>query len=276
MVRASVNAAIVIPVLNQLHYTRSCLSSLGGEVTAGVPIVVVDNGSNDGTAEFLAAQQGITVVRNAENLGCAAAWNQGVNATTAEWVVLLNNDVLVTEGWLSGLLTFAQRLHADLISPAFREGELNYELAPYAREFVARMRNVTRWGTANGICFMVRRRVFETIGGFDENFRIGQFEDSDFFLRARQAGFRSATTGAAFIHHFGSVTQNAVRRDNRERPYEAENRAYFRKKWRLGWWRRRLLRVRTALRTAWWRWTERRQHGHTLYEKWLSGRLRFH
>jgi len=232
---------IIIPVLNQLAYTKKCLTSLSDDLAAGIEVVMVDNGSDDGTAEFLAARDDLSVIRNEKNLGCAAAWNQGIAAAAnVEWVAVLNNDVLVTNNWLESMLDFAEKKNADIVSPAMREGELNYDLAGYARSFVSAMKEMQRAGIAHGACFLVRRRVFETIGLFDENFRIGQFEDTDFFLRARLAGFRLAITGAAFIHHFGSVTQDSITRSSRPvRPYEAENRAYFREKWRMGWWRRR-------------------------------------
>ena len=123
---------------------------------------------------------------------------------------------------------------------------------------------------------MVRRCVFEKVGLFDETFRIGQFEDADFFLRARRAGFRLATTGRAFIHHFGSVTQKALRSAGSPRPYEAENRAYFRQKWSLGWWRRRRRRMVATVQAAWWRGRERWRSGHTLNEKWINGRMAYH
>ena len=269
-------ASIVIPVLNQLNYTKGCVASLAASLAPGVSVVVVDNGSSDGTAEFLAAQPQITVIRNPENLGCAAAWNQGVRATSSEWVLLINNDVLVTEGWLPALVGFAQKHELGIASPAIREGALNYDLAAYAREFTTKMREISRWGTANGVCFLVRRRVFEVVGLFDEKFRVGQFEDADFFLRARKAGFRMGTTGSAFIHHFGSVTQDALRTHDPKLPYEAENRAYFRRKWRLGWGRRRWLRLRALATSTRWRLLERWRHGHSLYEKWLAGQLRFY
>ena len=270
------DVSIVIPVLNQLDYTRRCLASLETDQAAGVPIIVVDNGSTDGTAEFLAARPDLEVIRNQENRGCAAAWNQGVRAAHTPWVILLNNDVLVTEGWLAGLLAFAKEHPADIVSPGLREGELAYDLGAYARDFVASMKGVARNDAAHGICFMVRQGVFETIGLFDEMFRIGQFEDADFFLRARRAGFRLGTTGRAFIHHFGSVTQKALRAADVPRPYEVENRAYFRKKWSLGWWRRRRLRVAATLQAAWWRRRERWLGGHTLNEKWINGRMAYH
>lgn len=267
---------IVIPVFNQLAYTRGCLESLrrSGEVAARV--VVVNNGSSDGTTEYLEADSGIAVIHNSENRGCATAWNQGVRAGTADWVVVLNNDVLLTPGWLEGLLAATEAEGLDIVTPAMREGLLNYELEPYAREFVRAAAGAIRRDVADGVCFMVRRRVFDTIGHFDENFRIGVFEDTDFFERARQAGFKLGTTGRSFIHHFGSVTQKSIRQGKTYGPYEAENRVYFRKKWQLNQIQRWINRFKRKTRTARWSALERRQFGHTLRERWRRGRLVYH
>lgn len=320
------SVAIVIPVLNQLAYTQGCVRCLQPDLAAGVKVIVVDNGSTDGTPVWLAAQPGLTVLRNEQNRGCAPAWNQGVRAagllrntqdpaftaTTGgeatdlrtapkpatetrlgaeadflritqersgaapDWVVVLNNDVLLPEGWLAALLGAAERHGLDLVCPAMRERDQNYDFAGYARAFTAQLGGVVRRGGAHGVCFAVRRAVFERIGGFDEAFRIGQFEDADFFRRARQAGFRSGVVGACFLHHFGSVTQDALSDTRRQRPYEAENRAHFRKKWKLGWARRRWEKAADGLRTWWWRTTERARFGHTLHEKWDGVRLRFY
>lgn len=274
MTAPSAKAAVVIPVLNMVEYTIGCLDGLRRHGEGVSMVVVVDNGSTDGTAEELSRRRDVTVLRNPENLGCAAAWNQGVRATGSEWVAILNNDVILTPGWLPGLLDFAEEEGVDIVSPAIREGEANYDVEAYAREFVRGMGGVARRGAADGICFLVRRRVFDAIGHFDENFRIGQFEDADFFRRAREAGFRMATTGRSFIHHFGSMTQDSLRRSRTARPYEAENREYYRKKWGLTGGRRGVERARRKSREFLWRWSERLLHGHTLKERWVGGRLR--
>jgi N-acetylglucosaminyl-diphospho-decaprenol L-rhamnosyltransferase len=266
---------IVIPLYNQLKYTRLCLDSLRSHGTAGAQLLLIDNGSADGTAEYLAGCAEAAVIANPENLGCAGAWNQGVRAAETDWVLFLNNDVLVSPGWLEGLLAFAEEGQLDVVSPAIREGEYNYDIVSYAREFVARMAGFARLGVADGICFMVRRQVFATIGLFDEKFRIGQFEDADFFRRAKAAGFRLGTTGRSFIHHFGSVTQDSIRKSKKVRPYEAENRAYYRQKWQLSWWRRFREKRLARWRELGWRTAERLRQGHTLKEKWLGGRLRY-
>lgn len=266
--------AIVIPVFNQLHYTKGCLESLWKTTPKDVQIVVVNNGSTDGTKEFLAGLSGIHVIQNENNLGCAPAWNQGVKALNADWTVVLNNDVLLTAGWLEALLDFAAKNNVGIISPAIREGELNYDLAGYACEFVSEMKNVARWGVASGICFAVQKKVFEGVGGFDENFRIGVFEDTDFFLRVKKAKFALATTGCSFIHHFGSITQKAIKKQV-ERPYEAENRVYFRRKWKLTAPKRFWMRLQSKTAYASFRWRERLAHGHSLNERWIEGKLHF-
>ena len=269
------DVSIVIPLFNQLEYTKQCVESLRNHSTENVEVLLIDNGSSDGTGDYLATCTDLNVIRNRENLGCAGAWNQGVRETGSEWVVILNNDVIVSSGWLSGLLAAAERERFDVVSPGIREGDHNYDIESYARDYVARMHDAVRRGVADGICFMVHRRVFEAIGQFDENFRIGQFEDADFFRRAALAGFRLGTTGNSFIHHFGSVTQKALGQGRIEKPYVAENRAYFRKKWQLTWWRRLIERRCRKWRELIWRVGERLFHGHTLKEKWLDGRLRY-
>jgi N-acetylglucosaminyl-diphospho-decaprenol L-rhamnosyltransferase len=267
--------SIVIPVLNQLEYTRGCMESLSPDISAGVEVVVVDNGSTDDTREFLAAKKNIRVIRNESNRGCACAWNQGVKCATGDWIVVLNNDVRLGKGWLSGLVDFAHETGGGVVTPAIREGLLNYEFDAYAAEFVVRMREVRRMGSVNGICFMVQRQVFDRVGLFDENFRIGQFEDADFFLRCGAANVLLGTTGRAFLHHFGSITQNDIRDRSQPGPYEAENRAYYRKKWNLTPSRRFVQRIGRQMQNFQWRNAERSKYGHSLYEKWIDGELRY-
>lgn len=268
------NVDIVIPVFNQLHYTKKCIEGVLQTVKVDGRIIIVDNGSTDGTAEYLASIPGIEVIDNKYNLGVAVAWNQGVRAGEAEWVVLLNNDVILTEAWLEGLIGFATDERIDVVSPAIREGECNYDIAEYSRSFVRLMGNVARRGIAEGICFMVHRRVFEAIGLFDEKFRIGQFEDTDFFRRANAAGFKLGITGLSFIHHFGSVTQKAF--GKLDKSYANENRTYFRKKWNLTRWKRFWQRRKAKFRELFWRTSERLHYGHSLKEKWINGKLHYY
>ncbi len=264
------NATIVIPVFNQLPYTRQCLDSLNASGCADTAIVVIDNASTDGTREYLASRPSLRTIRNLENRACAAAWNQGFQTSTTPWTVFLNNDVVLPAGWLENLIVFAEKEKVQIACPAMGEGELNYDLEKYAQNFTARMKTVHRFNKAHGACFLVHRRVFETIGGFDENFRKGGNEDVDFFMRARLAGFRLAWTGCSYIHHFGSITQKALA--SQHGSTRNETIGYFRAKWKINWFQRcwmRWNRRTTEMLTGW---NERLRFGHTLRAWRMNGK----
>lgn len=274
--RITAPVSIVIPLYNQLEYTRGCLESLRRTTSDdAIELILVDNASSDGTVGYLQTLPGLVLIANQENRGFAGACNQGIQAASGEWIVVMNNDVILSQGWLQGLLSAAAEHRLDMVSPAIREGSRNYDLEAYAEELTSRMRSVVRSGTVNGICFMAHRRVFETIGVFDENFRIGQYEDKDLFLRARRAGFRLGTVGAAFIHHFGSITQKAVGARRETRDYALANKAYFSHKWQLPWWKRLSERAWNRLENRLHSLREKQRYGHTLMEKWIDGQLHY-
>ena len=262
--RATLRVSLVIPVYNQLAYTRQCLESIQRLPDQADEVIVVDNASTDGTDEYL-KQVGVMVIHNSTNLGCAKAWNQGIRSSSGDVIGILNNDIVVTPQWLPSLLTFMQETGHGIVSPSMREGPLNYEIDRYAAEFTTACRKATRPGFL-GPCILVRREVFDRIGLFDEEFSFGGCEDTDFLWRAQQAGITAGITGSAFIHHFGMVTQNAIKR-HEYKTYPSLNLEYFLRKWgrtvRGNWLQRRW----AGLQEAWRNNFERLRYGHTLVEK---------
>lgn len=256
--------SLVIPVYNQLGYTRQCLGSIARCTDQAYELIIVDNASTDGTQEFLRDVKA-TVITNQHNLGCAKAWNQGVRASHGDVIGILNNDIVVTKGWIEGLLKFMERADHGIVSPAAREGQLNYDLDTYAIEFTQSCRNATR-AELYGACLVIKREVFDRVGLFDETFAYGGCEDIDFFWRAQAAGFSVGTTGSVLIHHFGMVTQDAIKRSE-TKAYPAENLAHFKKKWgrsiRGSWAERRW----SGFKATWRQRFERLRYGHTLVEK---------
>ena len=106
-------ASIVIPCWNQLEFTRQCIAALLQHTRPPWELIVVDNGSTDGTGAYLngvqdAAAVPVTVISNRENLGFPAAVNQGSQQARGEYLVLLNNDVVVTDAWLDQLIALAE------------------------------------------------------------------------------------------------------------------------------------------------------------------------
>jgi lipopolysaccharide heptosyltransferase III len=267
--------SIVIPLYNQLKYTKLCMESLRSTLTMPAEIILVDNASTDGTADYLRTLSWVKIISNAENLGFAGGCNTGIRAASGEWIVVLNNDVIVSPGWLEGMLEAANYWKLQIVTPAIREGEYTYDINAYARELTSRMRRVIRRGRANGICFMAHRSVFDSVGLFDEKFLIGQYEDKDFFLRAARSGFALGTVGAAFLHHFGSATQKAMKHHPAPRPYALVNKAYFARKWKLPWWRRLIDRTAEKFSDKAASTIEKARYGHTLMEKMIDGKLHY-
>lgn len=266
----------IIPVFNQLSFTARCLASLNETGIPDSTIIVVDNGSTDGTREFLQARAGLKVVTNETNRGCACGWNQGVIAAEAAWLVIMNNDVVVAPGFLEGLVAFAEETGHHIVSPAMCEGDLDYDLAAFADSYLRAMRLAMRRGCASGVCFMVHRRVFARIGLFDKKLGLAGYEDEDFFRRARRAGFQLAVTGRAFLHHFGSVTQKTVKAQRGAAGERLGNRDYFRQKHRLTWFKRKAARVGEKIQEAFWRWNELRRFGYTLRLERTGGVWYYH
>ena len=240
--------SIIILAHNQIDHTRKCVASLAVFTKEPHEIIVVDNGSSDGTREFLERwQAGLPnhlVVRNQKNLGFAAGNNQGLAIARGGFLVLLNNDTIVTEGWLAGLLeVFTQHPRTGVLGPMsnFVSGPQLVPDAPYANlsempPFAARFAREHRGQSveverAVGFCLAIRRRVIDAVGGLDECFGSGNFEDDDFCMRARLAGFGVRIAQGVFIHHTGSQTFKGARID-----YQAamqHNWTLFKSKWRM-------------------------------------------
>jgi len=267
--------AIVIPVFNQLHYTLQCLDSLNRAGVADNQIIIVNNASTDGTAEFLAARPQIRTINNAENRGCGFAWTQGAKLSDQVWTVVMNNDVLVPSGCIEGLVSFAAENQCDIVSPAMCEGELNYDFTAHAADFMRRLKDAQRRNVAHGVCFMVHRRVFASIGYFDGDPKLGGYEDDEYFRRARGAGFRPAITGRAFLHHFGSITQKSIQANAGQKRKSLGDREYYRRKTGQTWPKRKIHQLKHAIRSAWWKRSEQMRFGRTLWEKRAGGRSDF-
>lgn len=217
--------SIVVLARNQIDYTRRCLESIERCTPEPHEVVVVDNASTDGTAEYLGkwanGRPDRRVITNTENLGFAGGNNLGIAAAVGEYIALVNNDVVVTPGWLGKLLACAARdpltgivgpMSNAVSGPQFVDQPL-YELESLAGldEFSAEWsekhkREVTQVARAVGFCWLLRRALIDKIGGLDTRFGIGNFEDDDVCVRAKVAGFNCMVARDCYVHHFGSKT----------------------------------------------------------------------
>jgi GT2 family glycosyltransferase/radical SAM superfamily enzyme YgiQ (UPF0313 family)/tetratricopeptide (TPR) repeat protein len=239
-------ASIIIPVFNKIELTRQCLTTLASLTTMPeYEVIIVDNNSTDGTAEFLAALGGdVQVIRNAENYGFAVACNQGAKAARGEFLLFLNNDTIPTEGWLNALVDEVER-HPDVAVVGskllYEDGTIQHAgvafsrivLLPYHiyRQFPADSPMVNRrreFQCVTGACMLVRRDVFDQVGGFDEGFKNG-FEDVDLCLKIREQGRHIIYRPDSVVYHLESQTPG--RKAN-----EKENARRLLERWAPKWW----------------------------------------
>jgi len=272
---ASTRISVTIPVYNQLHFTLKCVESLNQGGISDAQIIIVNNASTDGTAEFLASRPQIRAIHNSKNLGCGTAWSQGSQASKSLWTVVSNNDVLFAPNTFSELIRFAEERQADIASPAMCEGDADYDFLPYAEDYMRIMARAVRWGVASGSCFMIHRRVFDKIGFFSCDQKLGGYEDDEYFRRARGAGFRLAIAGRAYYHHFGGTTQKSIKASLKQPNMSLGDRTYYRKMTGQTWGRRKVHQVRHGLRVFWWKNSERLRYGHTLHETRIGGQRNF-
>jgi glycosyltransferase involved in cell wall biosynthesis len=238
---------------NQLDYTQQFIASLDREEVDFSRIVAVDNGSTDGTREWLGQQGFGAVILNNRNLGCGAAWNQGALAIQSKWTVVMNNDVICAKGWLRNLLASAEANQLHIASPAMVEGELNYDLGAWARQSEDSMRGYIRKDAPHAVCMAIREDVWNEIGYFMPVPKLLGYEDGIFFQRALEAGLNTGTSADSWLHHYGMTTQKALKLEMKlDQKDSLGNRNLMRLYMAQSWVARKLARHqrRSLLKTA--------------------------
>ncbi|HEY9855431.1 MAG TPA: glycosyltransferase, partial [Stenomitos sp.] len=242
-------ASIVVLTYNQLEFTKLCLESVLQHTDVPFELIVVDNASNDGTPDYLRAlaeqHPNVRAFLNQENRGFAGGCNQGIAQAQGQYIVLLNNDTVVSTKWLSRMIEVAQLEGVGMVGPRTNciVGPQEHKDVPYDLTTLEGFDDFARaWHAENyrqvwesprviGFCVLIRREVIDRIGGLDTRYRTGNYEDDDYCARAKLAGFKIMVTDEVFIHHFGSVTFRKQKIDYRQ--LMLENWQRFKDKWML-------------------------------------------
>ncbi|MGG6311749.1 glycosyltransferase family 2 protein [Paenibacillus macerans] len=235
--------SIIIPTYNRKALLLECLDSIEAHTSLPYEIIVVDNGSEDGTAEEVRRRRGrIRLTVHPRNLGFARAINSGLMMAKGHTIVLLNNDVLVTERWLDQLLNCLRGFpDAAAAGPVtnYISGEqlidVPYENVAEMPAFAAahNAADPRKWRMTDrlvGFCVAFPRSTFEQIGYFDEGYEIGNYEDDDWVARLRLQGKRMVIAGDTFVHHYGSMTMKGLGQQGFT-DVNARNHDFFREKW---------------------------------------------
>lgn len=214
--------SVIVVNWNRRDLLRACLESLARQTLAEFEIIVVDNGSTDGSPERVVQEFPLVrLIRNRENRGFCAANNQGIRASNAEFVALLNNDAEAEPDWLTALLDSFEGcpdygmaaskilvwedprridkaghlIYPDGQNRGRGSGELDEGQYDQVEE--------TLW--PDGCAAMYRRKMLDSIGGFDEDL-FAYADDAELGLRARIAGWRAAYVPSAVVRHHRGAT----------------------------------------------------------------------
>jgi len=214
--------SIVIPVFNKWNYTYNCLQSLHENLEGNsFEIIVVDNGSTDGTEKLFKKIHNVKYIRNDENLGFVGGCNKGAESAEGEYVVFLNNDTQVFTGWLSALVdTFTIQKNVGLVGSKliYPDGRLQE-----AGGIVWNNKNAWNYGRLNdpesykynylkdvdycsGASIMLRTEIFRKLNGFDKLYSPAFYEDTDLAFRVRQLGLRTIYQPKSELFHFEGIT----------------------------------------------------------------------
>lgn len=234
--------SIVLPVCNQLEHTKNCLQSIKRHTRGDYQLIVVDNGSRAETGEYLSHQTQARVVRNSENLGFARAVNQGLSMASGDWVVVLNNDCIVSEQWIERLLRVGKEPDVGIVGvmsnlagpPQQYRVKLKDSKGVLAVAKQVRLKyneKVIYTTRVVGLCMLLTPQLVKTIGGFDPRYGLGCFEDDDYSVRSILSGFKNAIAQDVFVYHYGSATFQGEG-INRGR-WMRENWIKFKEKWQL-------------------------------------------
>jgi len=242
--------SIVIAVCNLLGFTRLCVDYIMKNTTTPYELVIVDNGSTDGTREYFAEiskQVDVKYLRNDTNLGPIIAINQGIRASKYEYICQIHNDVVIFEyGWLDKIVTAMQadqgigiaclagrkniRKDAGCDENTLKHNLLSIGLNPPMTETVADV------AVVDGLCFVFERGLIEKIGFLDEIYGMMHFYDMDFSLASIKAGYRNVAINVLAFHVGNGGTtrrsdfyKNMVPNDLK---LYSKNSAIFQKKWK--------------------------------------------
>lgn len=238
--------SIIIPVFNKAVYTFNCLQSvLQHTKDVDYEVIVVDNASTDNTSSMLSLMNNIRVLRNSENLGFVDACNKGADVARGNYIHFLNNDTIVMDGWLSALLsTFESNRSVGAVGSKLIYPNLKLQEAGSIVWSNARACNYGKFDDperpeynylrevdyCSGASLIVKKDLFNQLGGFDRRFSPAYWEDTDLCFSIRRAGYKVFYQPKSRVVHFEGISAGRFTWFGMKR-YQKINTKKFIEKW---------------------------------------------
>ncbi len=238
--------SIVIPAYNQWAYTRQCLESIAAtRCETSFEVIVVDDASADETETAMTALAGVRYLRNKQNLGFIGSCNRGAKQARGAFLVLLNNDTQVSDGWLDRLVeTFNEVPDAGLVGAklVYPDGTLQecggmvfsdgsgWNYGRHDDPDRPEYQYLRETDYCSGACIMLRTATFSELGGFDSHYAPAYYEDTDLAFRIREAGLKVLVQPAAVVIHHEGITSGTDTASGTKR-YQEVNRDKFLERW---------------------------------------------
>ena len=248
--------SFIIPVKNALNYTKRCIESIR-KFAGDTPyeIIVIDNNSTDGTANYLRDEAGVTVITNRDPQNYSESNNRGAKAASGECLIFLNNDTELKADIFDAIragfdadakvavqgakLLYANGFvqHCGIAYGFLGSYASHYHLYPNTPPNAARVNKLREFQFVTGAFMAIKRGIFEQVGGFDEKYQFG-YEDLDLCMKIRKAGGKVIYNPAIELYHFESVTKALIGKDKFESMMDTTgsksnpNRDYFLSKWK--------------------------------------------
>ena len=201
--------SVITLTLNKLEYTKNFIESLK-KYTKDFELIIVENGSTDGTVEYIKSMPEIKLIQNTENKGFSVGNNQGIEIAQGEYIGFLNNDILLYPNWFEACKRVFENEKAGFVSPRHinphYDNTNSKKYIKYFQGFHYDKPYEKSFDECVFSCVITKREVLNKIGVFDENFFPAFFEDNDLKYRAIEAGYGIYVTNEAGFFHFGSVT----------------------------------------------------------------------
>lgn len=204
--------SIIVVNWNGKKWLKRCLDSLCSQQGADYEVVLVDNGSSDGSADFVKAEYDpgkVRVVRSEKNLGFAGGNNLGIRNARGEYIMLLNNDAWVDQDCLAKTVEFYKQHHFDIIAPI----ETDYEntvvreavmkIDPLGHPIYLTGKNEQAGFYLQGVCLFFKKEFYEQTLGLDDDFFM-YLEEVDWFWRLNLLGKQFSFIEGVFVHHVGA------------------------------------------------------------------------